>query len=709
MKRREPPPLATWMLEHLSSGDRDEALAGDLLEVFRAGRSNGWYWRQVCCASAVSWFNSLRSRIPLFVFALAWSMLAPAWTTIIDRIQATSRLYVFIRQLEWPFSGLSEFLSWVGLNVVLLWGGILIYFLFQLNPARAKSRRSIRGAFLKAAAYFLPAYFVTFVLANLFDYPGLDIDRRTLTALRELTDLRLWADFLRAPYLITLICALWKTVPVSRRNPQPGEPFSNELQEDESITLAQLDPFRLTRFFSLMVCVGLVNAMIVGFLLCRLPETRPSDVSSLFITASSYVLLGTLGGVSGSWIYWKSPYSPFREFAPLPFPLFALVCSAGWVWVTPMVLLAEQVSPATAVAAMIGAFVITTGLRLETYPVFASAGAGSAPIQINESDLFAQSTYHAHFEPHGYLIAIGVYAAAAAILTHSNYTASIWLGLSAAIFGWKKTIPRSHISTIRQAYRRATIRLAIVVLPAVAFTAWAMLDGIRHRNRIAAERAAAEALQNEVKTASPPKTSNFGSSGYESLILWPFPPKKELIAPVPVASPLLAPGTKQPLILRFNGTYEYVQPPDKHPGVTAHRSRGTPLHLDIESNNHFPVMMDAHQNLAWSIPTNRCSEIEVELENADNRIGLVSLGLLLEDGLPGHERTAYLGQQPIASTEPEHFYVKISPVTESVRFSVPVGSKLSKFSEITVLVLPDTEHMFVAPKIAIREFRLTPR
>ena len=34
MKRIEPPPLAAWMLEHWTAGDRDDALAGDLLESF---------------------------------------------------------------------------------------------------------------------------------------------------------------------------------------------------------------------------------------------------------------------------------------------------------------------------------------------------------------------------------------------------------------------------------------------------------------------------------------------------------------------------------------------------------------------------------------------------------------------------------------------------------------------------------------------------
>ncbi len=47
MSRTGPPPLATWMLEHLTFGCRKEELAGDLCEEFRSGRSEGWYWRQV--------------------------------------------------------------------------------------------------------------------------------------------------------------------------------------------------------------------------------------------------------------------------------------------------------------------------------------------------------------------------------------------------------------------------------------------------------------------------------------------------------------------------------------------------------------------------------------------------------------------------------------------------------------------------------------
>lgn len=39
------PALATWLLEHLMPGEKD-AIAGDLVEEFRNGRSRAWFWRQ---------------------------------------------------------------------------------------------------------------------------------------------------------------------------------------------------------------------------------------------------------------------------------------------------------------------------------------------------------------------------------------------------------------------------------------------------------------------------------------------------------------------------------------------------------------------------------------------------------------------------------------------------------------------------------------
>ncbi len=53
MKASQPPILATRLLEMLASGPHGDALAGDLIEQYRQGRSAAWYWRQVLLAILV--------------------------------------------------------------------------------------------------------------------------------------------------------------------------------------------------------------------------------------------------------------------------------------------------------------------------------------------------------------------------------------------------------------------------------------------------------------------------------------------------------------------------------------------------------------------------------------------------------------------------------------------------------------------------------
>jgi len=193
------------------------------------------------------------------------------------------------------------------------------------------------------------------------------------------------------------------------------------------------------------------------------------------------------------------------------------------------------------------------------------------------------------------------------------------------------------------------------------------------------------------------------------VILWPYPEKKQIVPPLPAHDSLLAPGTTKPLVIRFDGPYWYVQPPDQRPGKTAHQAHGTPVSVDIKSSNDFPLIMDAHQSLVVPIRTARCREIQVDIEDRDNRSGFIALAVLLGDSESPHKPDLYLGQQPIVATEPEHFSIKQGPVFETLRFGVPANGNLKKFDRITVLVLPDIEHQFISPKIAIQDFQLLPR
>lgn len=59
--QRQPPRFATWLLSRLGTGCLDaDALAGDLIEQYRAGRSRDWYWRQVVGSIAIGTVREFR-------------------------------------------------------------------------------------------------------------------------------------------------------------------------------------------------------------------------------------------------------------------------------------------------------------------------------------------------------------------------------------------------------------------------------------------------------------------------------------------------------------------------------------------------------------------------------------------------------------------------------------------------------------------------
>lgn len=75
MTPSRPPDLATWVLEHLMLGGKNEPLAGDLIEEFQRRQSVVWYWRQVGAAICVNCSNKIRKDwrvVWAFVFISVW-------------------------------------------------------------------------------------------------------------------------------------------------------------------------------------------------------------------------------------------------------------------------------------------------------------------------------------------------------------------------------------------------------------------------------------------------------------------------------------------------------------------------------------------------------------------------------------------------------------------------------------------------------------
>jgi hypothetical protein len=75
-------------------------------------------------------------------------------------------------KMDWPFSAVSRFAVWMSLNLVFLWGGMLVYCVSLTRLLKVAYRQKLRRALLMAPSIFLPIYVATLILMNLFACPG---------------------------------------------------------------------------------------------------------------------------------------------------------------------------------------------------------------------------------------------------------------------------------------------------------------------------------------------------------------------------------------------------------------------------------------------------------------------------------------------------------------------------------------------------------
>lgn len=214
----EPPSLATWLLEHWTPGNRNEALAGDLQEEFRSGRSAGWYWRQVVAAIVIGYTREIFNRRVLLVFAVLWSMLAPAWMHYAFRFEAHGNFIGYIWRIDWPWSTICDLSLNLMINLSFVWVGMLLYLPLQAVVSGGLDLGRIGRAVLRSVAVFIAASAIILFLA-VFLPPGHPVDQRTITLLGVITDVRLWSLVVRLPFLLAILVGLWRiaSAPNSRR------------------------------------------------------------------------------------------------------------------------------------------------------------------------------------------------------------------------------------------------------------------------------------------------------------------------------------------------------------------------------------------------------------------------------------------------------------------------------------------------------------
>ena len=224
MHETEPPRIAGWMLEHFMPECCDEALKGDLLESYRAGRSRAWYWRQVVAATAIAWIQNLVRHRFVIIYATAWCMLSPAWSLILRRLQNDHNFGGFIWLLPWPWSSVCYFGISTFMALLFVWTGAVIYILLVRPKLRAVRMRHISHGFLMSITGYVAivACLIAFTLIVRPHYSvGHSVDWRTQTLRSVIADFGIWALPLRLSYLIGTACALWGFVPSTERQLNP--------------------------------------------------------------------------------------------------------------------------------------------------------------------------------------------------------------------------------------------------------------------------------------------------------------------------------------------------------------------------------------------------------------------------------------------------------------------------------------------------------
>lgn len=215
MKPGNPPRLPNWMLRHLMPGEYNEAFAGDLYEEFRAGRSGGWFWRQVLAGIAVAYGRKLRANGCVLLFAGLWALLAPACVPLPPLTHLRDFDNTFWRldaswNLTYPWSNICNLALTFLPMIAFVWAGVLIYLALESLASGRFGLRRLRRGILRSASVFMPLWMAAWTMPMAFP----ELRMRALPAAAHPPS----ALFLLSkpvsivvltPFFITLLWAIW--------------------------------------------------------------------------------------------------------------------------------------------------------------------------------------------------------------------------------------------------------------------------------------------------------------------------------------------------------------------------------------------------------------------------------------------------------------------------------------------------------------------
>jgi hypothetical protein len=222
MRRSNPPRLASWMLHHLTPGERNEALAGDLLEEFRSGRSASWYWHQVISAVCISCRRMLSANRTPLLFAALWSLGARAVCTMDQSVASLPAVLEELRHISWPLSGILALSLRLLPRLAFIWAGILFYYALKAGNKKPFNPRSFMRGIARSSSVFLPLLATSFAIALPFSIrPTYIAAWHNLAHVNAVAVFGASAALATLPYFLTTLFAIW-IAPQTRRTDRPA-------------------------------------------------------------------------------------------------------------------------------------------------------------------------------------------------------------------------------------------------------------------------------------------------------------------------------------------------------------------------------------------------------------------------------------------------------------------------------------------------------
>jgi hypothetical protein len=193
-------------------------------------------------------------------------------------------------------------------------------------------------------------------------------------------------------------------------------------------------------------------------------------------------------------------------------------------------------------------------------------------------------------------------------------------------------------------------------------------------------------------------------SDYSGIILFvPAKPKDKLLVPTPPHTAMLG-ALAKPRVIPFDGVYWYFKARDLSPKHDAHIVKGDPLTANVHSTDFSPLTMEAHQMLGSPLRMDCCSAIRVSIRNGDNRVGKISVAVVLKQ----KDNSQLLGVQALKSSVVPGIALDRPPVDEVLTFAIPASARGKQFDEIAVVIQGASERSRAGAKVSIQEFTLVP-